>query len=68
MDMDRETEVTRKNYEKQIKLEWGAVDGTYKAIQRQYTDPVLLDRIETIIKHTKLLGNYETAMKYGVTV
>lgn len=55
-------------YAREIRMEWGAVDGTYKAIQRQYKDTVLLDRIETIIKHAKLLGNYETAMKHGVTV
>lgn len=55
-------------YRKQIKMEWDAIDGTYKAIQQRCSDKIVLDRIETIIKHTKILGNYETALKRGVTV
>lgn len=52
--------------EREIRLEWDAINGTYKAIQTVVTDPVILDRIEVIIKHAKMLGNFETALKRGV--
>lgn len=52
--------------EREIRLEWDAINGTYKAIQTVVTDPVILDRIETIIKHARTLGNYETALRRDV--
>lgn len=47
---------------------WDAINGTYKAIQTVVTDSVILDRIETIIKHARTLGkgNYETALRRDV--
>lgn len=55
-------------YRKQIKMEWDAIEGTYKAIQERCSDKIILDRIETIIKHARLLGNFETGLKRGVTI
>lgn len=51
---------------KEIRLEWDAINGTYSSIQSMVTDPVILDRIDTIIKHARKLGNYETALRRDV--
>ena len=51
---------------KEIRLEWDAINGTYSSIQSMVTDPVILDQIDTIIKHARKLGNYETALRRDV--
>lgn len=53
-------------FEHEIRMEWDAINGTLRSIQSICNDPVILDRIEVIIKHAKMLGNFETALKRGV--
>lgn len=53
---------------KQIRLEWDAIGGTLTDLQRYTTDPKILDRVETLIKHSRELGRLETALKRKVAV
>lgn len=53
---------------KQIRLEWDAISGTLMDLQRYTTDPKILDRVETLIKHSRELGRLETALKRKVAV
>lgn len=53
---------------KQIRLEWDAINGTLTDLQRYTTDPKILDRVETLIKHSRELGRLETALKRKVAV
>lgn len=53
-------------YAKEIRMEWGAIEGTYKAIQEKITDPEILNKIETIMHHARKLGNFETASRRKV--
>lgn len=53
-------------YAKEIRMEWGAIEGTYKTIQTKITDPEILNKIETIIQHARKLGNFETASRRKV--
>lgn len=48
---------------KEIKHEWQAIEGTYKALQQRCSDPIVLERVETIIRHAKELGKWEVALK-----
>ena len=52
----------------QIRLEWDAINGTLIDLQRYTTDPKILDRVETLIKHSRELGRLETALKRKVAV
>ena len=55
-------------YEKEIRREWDAINGTFQSIQDICDNKIVIERIETIIKHAKILGNYETALKRGVSI
>lgn len=61
-------EVFRALCRKNIKLEWQAVEGTYKALQQRCSDPIILERVDAIIKHAREMGRWETALKRGVAV
>lgn len=52
----------------QIRLERDAINGTLTDLQRYITDSKVLDRVETLIKHSRELGRLETALKRKVAV
>lgn len=53
---------------KQLRLERDAINGTLMDLQRYTTDSKVLDRVETLIKHSRELGRLETALKRKVAV
>lgn len=53
---------------KEIRREWDAINGTLADLQKYTTDPKILDRVETLIKHSRELGKLETALKRRVAV
>lgn len=53
---------------KEIRLELDAINGTLMDLQKYTTDPKILDRVETLIKHSRELGRLETALKRKVAV
>lgn len=53
---------------REIRREWDAINGTLKDLQRFTTNTTVLDRVETLIKHSRELGRLETALKRGTTI
>lgn len=64
----KDVDKVNRTYTKEIRQEWDAIEGTLQSIQERCHDDIIIDRIMTIIKHAKILGNYETALKRGVAV
>lgn len=50
-----------------IRKEWGAIEGTYKALQERTEDSRVIALVDTIILHAKELGYLECALRNEVS-
>lgn len=58
--------ICRDNFKRELRKEWDAIEGTLIDLQRFTSDPVIIDRCGTMIRHARILGNLETAIRRGV--
>lgn len=60
--------ICRRHYQKEMRLERQAIEGTYAKLQEYVTDVKVLSLIEAMLTHMRVYGNLEIAVKRNVNI